>query len=64
VCNDPGGLLNPQATSDINHLASVPVAEKAEAGVERFLFASSCSLYGEAGDDEVLVIEPVAPCRA
>ena len=55
VCNDPVGDLNPQATFEINHLASVRVAEKAkEAGVERFLFASSCSLYGKAGDDEML----------
>jgi nucleoside-diphosphate-sugar epimerase len=55
VCNDPVGNLNPQSTYDINHLASVRVAEKAkQAGVERFLFASSCSLYGKAGDDELL----------
>jgi nucleoside-diphosphate-sugar epimerase len=52
VCNDPVGNLNPQATYDINHLASVRVAEKAkEAGVPRFLFSSSCSLYGKAGDE-------------
>jgi nucleoside-diphosphate-sugar epimerase len=52
VCNDPVGDLNPQATYDINHVASVRVAEKAkQAGVERFLFASSCSLYGKAGDE-------------
>ena len=55
VCNDPVGDLNPQTTYDINHLASVRVAEKAkEAGVERFLFASSCSLYGKGADDEML----------
>jgi nucleoside-diphosphate-sugar epimerase len=55
VCNDPVGNLNPKATYDINHHAAVRVAEKAkEAGVERFLFASSCSLYGKAGDDEML----------
>jgi nucleoside-diphosphate-sugar epimerase len=55
VCNDPVGNLNPQATYDINHLASVRVAEKAKAaGVERFIFASSCSLYGKAGDDAML----------
>ncbi len=55
VCNDPVGNLNPQATYDINHLASVRVAEKAkEAGVERFLFASSCSLYGKAAGDQML----------
>jgi nucleoside-diphosphate-sugar epimerase len=52
VCNDPVGDLNPQATYDINHLASVRVAEAAKAaGVSRFVFASSCSLYGKAGDD-------------
>jgi nucleoside-diphosphate-sugar epimerase len=55
VCNDPVGNLNPQATYDINHLASVRVAEKAkEAGVERFVFASSCSLYGKGADDSML----------
>ncbi len=55
VCNDPVGDLNPQATYDINHLASVRVAEKAkEAGVTRFLFSSSCSLYGKGDDDAML----------
>jgi len=55
VCNDPVGNLNPQATYDINHLASVRVAEKAKAaGVERFIFASSCSLYGKGADDAML----------
>ena len=65
VCNDPVGDLNPQATYDINHLASVRVAEKAkEAGVTRFLFSSSCSLYGKAGDemlDESAEFAPVTP---
>ena len=65
VCNDPVGDLNPQATYDINHLASVRVAEKAkEAGVSRFLFSSSCSLYGKAGDemlDESAEFAPVTP---
>jgi nucleoside-diphosphate-sugar epimerase len=65
VCNDPVGDLNPQATYDINHLAAVRVAEKAkEAGVQRFLFASSCSLYGKAGDemlDETAGFAPVTP---
>ena len=55
VCNDPVGNLNPQVTYDINHLASARLAERAkEAGVSRFLFSSSCSLYGKAGDDEML----------
>jgi nucleoside-diphosphate-sugar epimerase len=65
VCNDPVGDLNPQATYDINHLASVRVAEKArEAGVKRFLFSSSCSLYGKAGNetlDESAGFAPVTP---
>ena len=52
VCNDPVGDLNPQTTYDINHLASVRVAECAkQAGVKRFLFSSSCSLYGRAGEE-------------
>ena len=55
VCNDPIGDLNPQATYDINHLASVSLAQKAkQAGVPRFLFSSSCSLYGKGADDELL----------
>jgi len=65
VCNDPVGDLNPQATFDINHLASVRVAEKAkQAGVDRFLFSSSCSLYGRAGEemlDENAGFAPVTP---
>jgi nucleoside-diphosphate-sugar epimerase len=65
VCNDPIGDLNPQATYDINHLASVRLARKAkEAGVPRFLFSSSCSLYGKAGDellDENAAFAPVTP---
>jgi len=65
VCNDPVGNLNPQATYDINHLASVRVAEKAkEAGVERFLFASSCSLYGKAGDEMLDESAGFAPVTA
>jgi nucleoside-diphosphate-sugar epimerase len=63
VCNDPVGDLNPQATYDINHLASLRVAQKAKkAGVGRFLFSSSCSLYGKAGDgmlDESAEFAPV-----
>jgi nucleoside-diphosphate-sugar epimerase len=65
VCNDPVGDLNPQATYDINHLASVRIAETAkEAGVTRFLFSSSCSLYGKAGEemlDETAGFAPVTP---
>lgn len=65
VCNDPVGDLNPRATYEINHLASIRVAEKAKAaGVSRFLFSSSCSLYGKAGTgmlDENAAFAPVTP---
>lgn len=65
VCNDPVGDLNPQATYDINHSASARIAEKAKAaGVTRFLFSSSCSLYGRAGEgmlDEEAEFAPVTP---
>jgi nucleoside-diphosphate-sugar epimerase len=65
VSNDPMGDLNPQATYDINHTASVTLAEAAKtAGVPRFVFFSSCSLYGAgAGDllDESAEMHPVTP---
>jgi nucleoside-diphosphate-sugar epimerase len=52
LSNDPVGDLDPETTYDINHRASVSLAAQAkEAGVARFVFASSCSLYGVAGDD-------------
>jgi nucleoside-diphosphate-sugar epimerase len=52
ISNDPLGDLNPECTLEINHRASVRLAEKAkEAGVPRFIFSSSCSTYGAAGDD-------------
>jgi nucleoside-diphosphate-sugar epimerase len=53
LSNDPLGCLNEQVTYDINHLGSVHLAKMTKAaGVPRFLFASSCSLYGAtAGDD-------------
>jgi nucleoside-diphosphate-sugar epimerase len=49
LSNDPLGNLDPDLTFEINHRASVQLAERAKrAGVERFLFSSSCSLYGAA----------------
>ncbi len=65
LSNDPIGNLNRQLTYDINHLASVRLAELAkEAGTTRFVFASSCSTYGAAGDgflDETSGLNPVTP---
>jgi nucleoside-diphosphate-sugar epimerase len=65
LSNDPLGNLNPELTYEINHLASVRLARLArQAGVERFLFSSSCSTYG-AAEDEMLNEEadfnPVTP---
>ena len=51
LSNDPLGDLNPQLTYEINYEASVRLAEHAKAaGVSRYLFSSSCSTYGAAGD--------------
>lgn len=65
LSNDPLGNLDAARTYDINHLATVRLAEIArEAGVPRFLYASSCSLYGVAGDapvDETAEFHPVTP---
>lgn len=55
ISNDPLGDLDPDLTFEVNHKASVRLAQAAkEAGVSRFLFSSSCSLYGAAGSDEML----------
>ncbi|MEF2551237.1 NAD(P)-dependent oxidoreductase [Aurantimonas sp. A2-1-M11] len=63
LSNDPLGNLNPDVTFEINHRASVGLAKAAkEAGVERFLFASSCSNYGQSGAemiDETGELNPV-----
>jgi len=65
LSNDPLGDLNPQLTYDINHHASVRLARLAKAaGVKRFVFASSCSNYGAAGEapvDESSALNPVTP---
>jgi nucleoside-diphosphate-sugar epimerase len=58
LSNDPMGELNPNLTYDINHLASVKIAEMAKkAGVEKFIYSSSCSLYGMAGGESALTEE-------
>ena len=55
LSNDPLGCLDERCTLSINHLGSVSLAKAAKAaGVPRFLFASSCSLYGAAGGDSML----------
>jgi nucleoside-diphosphate-sugar epimerase len=65
LSNDPLGDVNPQCTYDINHLGSVRLARLAkQAGVPRLIFASSCSLYGVAGDEmltEEAAFNPITP---
>lgn len=66
ISNDPVGDLNPACTQAINHQAAVHLADSAKrAGVQRFLFASSCSLYGAAGNSDILTesapFHPVTP---
>lgn len=66
ISNDPVGDLDPNVTYDINHRATVRLARAAHAaGVQRFLFSSSCSLYGAADGDtalsETAEFNPVTP---
>jgi nucleoside-diphosphate-sugar epimerase len=65
LSNDPLGHLNPSATYQINHEGTLRLARATkQAGIERFLFASSCSLYGAAGSQAVTEdaeLYPVTP---
>ncbi|MFH8734482.1 NAD-dependent epimerase/dehydratase family protein [Streptomyces sp. NPDC017964] len=66
LSNDPLGSLAPDLTYDINHHASVRLAGLArDAGVRRFLYASTCSVYGAAGGDDLVgedaPLRPVTP---
>lgn len=66
ICNDPIGNLDPGLTYAVNHEATVRLARAArDGGVSRFLFSSSCSLYGAGPDDapldEAASFAPVTP---
>src|SRR5271154_5553401 len=62
LSNDPIGQLNPELTFQINHLGSVSLATKArEAGVPRFVYMSSCSVYGVASSENVTETSPTNP---
>ena len=66
LSNDPLGDLNPELTFDINHRGTLQLAESAKsAGVNRFVFSSSCSNYGAANEDALLTedapFNPVTP---
>jgi nucleoside-diphosphate-sugar epimerase len=68
LSNDPLGNLNPDLTFGINHVATVRLARLAKQNsIQRFVFSSSCSTYGSAGDDFVAEdahFNPVTPYGA
>jgi nucleoside-diphosphate-sugar epimerase len=54
LSNDPLGEFDPSVTYEINHKGTMHLAHAAKAaGVKRFIYMSSCSVYGVAGDSEV-----------
>jgi nucleoside-diphosphate-sugar epimerase len=65
LSNDPTGQLSPTITYDINHKGSVRLAELAkQAGVRRFVYMSSCSVYGVATEGDVTEESAVNPQTA
>lgn len=65
ISNDPIGNRFEQTTLNINHLASIELAKKAKArGVRRFVFASSCSMYGSADDRPRIETDALNPLTA
>lgn len=65
LSNDPTGQLSPTITYDINHKGSVRLATIAkEAGVRRFVYMSSCSVYGVATEGDVTEESSVNPQTA
>lgn len=65
LSNDPTGELAPHITYEINHKGSVRLAELAKkAGVSRFVYMSSCSVYGVADSDYVTEESPTSPQTA
>jgi nucleoside-diphosphate-sugar epimerase len=65
LSNDPVGQLNPEITFEINHRGSVRLAELCRrVGVPRFVYTSSCSVYGVATEETVDETSPVNPQTA
>jgi nucleoside-diphosphate-sugar epimerase len=65
LSNDPLGDLNPDLTYEINHKATIRLAEMAkQVGISRFLFSSSCSNYGAAGEALLNEEAPFNPVTA
>ncbi|MFC1952755.1 NAD-dependent epimerase/dehydratase family protein [Chloroflexota bacterium] len=62
LSNDPLGAFDASLTDDINYLATIKLASAAkEAGIRRFAYASSCSMYGIAGKDALTEESPLSP---
>ena len=65
LSNDPLGDFDAKLTDEINYRATVRIANLArESGIRRFIYASSCSMYGIAGEDAVGEDSPLAPVTA
>ena len=65
ISNDPMGELNAQLTYDVNRDASIRLAEIAkQAGVPRYLFAGSCSVYGQGEKLDLDENDPLNPLTA
>ena len=65
LSNDPLGDLDRELTLEVNFRATVRLAQAArEAGVRRFVFSSSCSMYGTSSDDAVDESAPLKPLTA
>ena len=65
LSNDPLGENKPEITNEINHLGSLRLAELAkQAGIERFVYTSSCSVYGVSDADFVDEASPTNPQTA
>lgn len=65
ISNDPMGDLNADITYSINRDGTIKLAEMAKkAGVERFLFSSSCSIYGKSDKLDMVETDPTVPLTA
>lgn len=65
LSNDPLGSFNPELTCEINHQGTVKLANLAKKlGIRRFVYTSSCSMYGIAGEEDVTEDFPLAPLTA
>jgi nucleoside-diphosphate-sugar epimerase len=60
ISNDPSAELHPELTEEVNYQATEALAQACKARGTRFVFSSSCSVYGEAGG-ELTETGPVAP---